>query len=84
MGTPSVHPDANEAEVPVTARTDIPDTALFVEILTNLRYPEWPADIERARLWCMLHLIVPQRFFVHGQATAISTPRARASFQIIW
>lgn len=32
------------------------DWISFVETLTNLRYPEWPADIERIRLWYTPHL----------------------------
>jgi len=32
------------------------DWKAFVEALANLRYSEWPADIERARLWYAPHL----------------------------
>jgi DNA helicase-2/ATP-dependent DNA helicase PcrA len=29
---------------------------MFVQTVGNLRYSEWPADLERARLWYELHL----------------------------
>jgi DNA helicase-2/ATP-dependent DNA helicase PcrA len=32
------------------------DWNAFVETVGNLRYSEWPADIERARLWYEPHL----------------------------
>ena len=32
------------------------DWTAFVETLTNVRYSEWPSDIERARLWYTPHL----------------------------
>src|SRR6201996_5913819 len=32
------------------------DWKSFVETLGNLRYPEWPADLEQARLWYEPHL----------------------------
>src|SRR6202012_974468 len=32
------------------------DWTAFVEMIGNLRYSEWPADIERARLWYEPHL----------------------------
>lgn len=32
------------------------DWVSFAETLTNLRYSEWPSDIERARLWYTPHL----------------------------
>ncbi len=32
------------------------DWSAFVETLTNLRYSEWPVDIERIRLWYTPHL----------------------------
>jgi DNA helicase-2/ATP-dependent DNA helicase PcrA len=32
------------------------DWATFVETIGNLRYSEWPADLERARLWYEPHL----------------------------
>jgi DNA helicase-2/ATP-dependent DNA helicase PcrA len=32
------------------------DWVSFAETLTNLRYSEWPSDIERARLWYAPHL----------------------------
>src|SRR3981189_3735706 len=52
-----------EAADPITALADIPtppragdDWKVFVETLGNLRYSEWPADLERARLWYEPHL----------------------------
>jgi DNA helicase II / ATP-dependent DNA helicase PcrA len=52
-----------EAADPITALTDIPtppragdDWKGFAETLGNLRYSEWPADLERARLWYEPHL----------------------------
>src|SRR5206468_983707 len=32
------------------------DWTSFVEMIGNLRYSEWPADLERARLWYEPHL----------------------------
>lgn len=32
------------------------DWTIFVEAIGNLRYSEWPADLERARLWYEPHL----------------------------
>lgn len=52
-----------EAADPITALADIPtppragdDWKGFVETLGNLRYSEWPVDLERARLWYEPHL----------------------------
>ena len=52
-----------EAADPIAALTDIPtppragdDWKAFVETLGNLRYSEWPVDLERARLWYEPHL----------------------------
>jgi DNA helicase II / ATP-dependent DNA helicase PcrA len=48
---------------PITALTALPtppragaDWTAFVETLGNLRYSEWPVDIERIRLWYTPHL----------------------------
>lgn len=48
---------------PLTALAALPpppragqDWTAFAETLTNLRYSEWPSDIERARLWYTPHL----------------------------
>jgi DNA helicase II / ATP-dependent DNA helicase PcrA len=48
---------------PLTALAALPpparagqDWAAFAETLANLRYSEWPSDIERARLWYSPHL----------------------------
>jgi DNA helicase II / ATP-dependent DNA helicase PcrA len=52
-----------EAADPIAALTGIPtpprtgdDWKSFVETLGNLRYSEWPVDLERARLWYEPHL----------------------------
>src|SRR3981189_2575395 len=52
-----------EAADPIAALAGIPtppragdDWKGFVETLGNLRYSEWPADLERARLWYEPHL----------------------------
>ncbi|WP_298379813.1 ATP-dependent helicase [uncultured Bradyrhizobium sp.] len=52
-----------EAADPITALAALPappragaDWRLFVEAIENLRYSEWPVDIERARLWYEPHL----------------------------
>ena len=52
-----------EASDPVGALCDLPsppragaDWSAFIETVANLRYSEWPADIERARLWYEPHL----------------------------
>jgi DNA helicase-2/ATP-dependent DNA helicase PcrA len=52
-----------EATDPLDALTTLPsppragdDWTTFVETIGNLRYSEWPADLERARLWYEPHL----------------------------
>jgi DNA helicase-2/ATP-dependent DNA helicase PcrA len=52
-----------EAADPIGTLTSLPsppragaDWRLFVEAIENLRYSEWPVDIERARLWYEPHL----------------------------
>jgi DNA helicase II / ATP-dependent DNA helicase PcrA len=52
-----------EATDPLSALCALPcppragdDWAAFVEAVGNLRYSEWPADLERARLWYEPHL----------------------------
>ena len=52
-----------EAADPLSALASIPtppragnDWKAFVEALGNLRYSEWPVDLERARLWYEPHL----------------------------
>ena len=52
-----------ETSDPVSTLCDLPsppragaDWSAFVETIANLRYSEWPADIERARLWYEPHL----------------------------
>ncbi|GIQ77775.1 ATP-dependent helicase [Bradyrhizobium sp. RD5-C2] len=52
-----------EAPDPIAALVALPappragaDWRLFVEAIENLRYSEWPVDIERARLWYEPHL----------------------------
>ncbi len=52
-----------EAADPITALAGIPtppragdDWKGFVDSLGNLRYSEWPVDLERARLWYEPHL----------------------------
>lgn len=53
--TASADPISALASLPAPARTGS-DWTGFVDVLTNLRYSEWPADIERARFWYMPHL----------------------------
>src|SRR5437868_7047835 len=48
-------PIASLAGIPTPPRTG-DDWKAFVETLGNLRYSEWPADLERARLWYEPHL----------------------------
>jgi DNA helicase II / ATP-dependent DNA helicase PcrA len=52
-----------EAADPIAALCSLPapprageDWQAFLRTVENLRYPEWPADIERARLWYEPHL----------------------------
>src|SRR5712672_2850718 len=52
-----------EATDPLEALTTLPsphragdDWTIFVETIGNLRYSEWPVDLERARLWYEPHL----------------------------
>jgi DNA helicase-2/ATP-dependent DNA helicase PcrA len=52
-----------EAADPIAALADLPtpprsgdDWKCFVETLANLKYSEWPVDLERARLWYEPHL----------------------------
>lgn len=52
-----------EATDPIGALCDLPqparagaDWTAFVETVGNLRYSEWPVDLERARLWYEPHL----------------------------
>ncbi len=52
-----------EAADPLEALATLPsppragdDWTIFVETIGNLRYSEWPADLERARLWYEPHL----------------------------
>jgi DNA helicase-2/ATP-dependent DNA helicase PcrA len=52
-----------EAADPIAALVHLPvppragaDWRMFVETIANLRHSEWPADIERARLWYQPHL----------------------------
>jgi DNA helicase-2/ATP-dependent DNA helicase PcrA len=52
-----------EAADPIAALAGVPtpprsgdDWKVFVETLGNLRYSEWPVDLERTRLWHELHL----------------------------
>jgi DNA helicase-2/ATP-dependent DNA helicase PcrA len=52
-----------EATDPLEALSTLPappragdDWTIFVETIGNLRYSEWPADLERARLWYEPHL----------------------------
>jgi len=52
-----------EASDPLTALCALPtpprageDWSSFVQAVANLRYSEWPADLERARLWYEPHL----------------------------
>ena len=52
-----------EAADPLTALSSQPcppragdDWAAFVQTVENLRYSEWPSDLERARLWYEPHL----------------------------
>ena len=51
----SADPLSALAALPVPPRAG-QDWGSFVETLTNLRYSEWPSDIERARLWYTPHL----------------------------
>jgi DNA helicase-2/ATP-dependent DNA helicase PcrA len=53
----------SEAADPIAALCDLPappragdDWTAFVRTIGNLRYSEWPADLERARLWYEPHL----------------------------
>jgi DNA helicase-2/ATP-dependent DNA helicase PcrA len=53
----------DEATDPLNALCTLPsppragaDWTTFVETIGNLRYSEWPADLERARLWYEPHL----------------------------
>ncbi|MEH2546553.1 superfamily I DNA/RNA helicase [Bradyrhizobium sp. AZCC 2262] len=48
-------PIAVLANIPVPPRTGS-DWKAFVETMDNLRYSEWPVDLERARLWYEPHL----------------------------
>jgi DNA helicase-2/ATP-dependent DNA helicase PcrA len=52
-----------EAADPLTALSSLPfpprardNWAAFVQTVENLRYSEWPSDLERARLWYEPHL----------------------------
>ena len=52
-----------EAADPIAALSSVPsppragdDWKAFVQTVGNLRYSEWPADLERARLWYEPHL----------------------------
>ena len=52
-----------EAADPLTTLSSLPcppragdDWAAFVQTIGNLRYSEWPSDLERARLWYEPHL----------------------------
>jgi DNA helicase II / ATP-dependent DNA helicase PcrA len=52
-----------EAPDPLNALCSLPapsragdDWSTFVETASNLRYSEWPSDLERARLWYQPHL----------------------------
>ena len=52
-----------EAADPIAALSSVPsppragdDWKAFVQAVGNLRYSEWPADLERARLWYEPHL----------------------------
>ncbi len=51
----SADPLSAFAALPATPRAG-QDWASFVQTLANLRYSEWPSDIERARLWYTPHL----------------------------
>jgi DNA helicase-2/ATP-dependent DNA helicase PcrA len=53
----------SEAADPLAAISNLPcppragdDWATFIETIANLRYSEWPSDLERARLWYEPHL----------------------------
>jgi hypothetical protein len=48
-------PVAVLANIPAPPRTGS-DWKAFVETMDNLRYSEWPVDLERARLWYEPHL----------------------------
>jgi DNA helicase-2/ATP-dependent DNA helicase PcrA len=52
---PSADPLSAFAALPAPPRAG-QDWASFVQTLANLRYSEWPSDIERARLWYTPHL----------------------------
>jgi DNA helicase-2/ATP-dependent DNA helicase PcrA len=52
-----------EAADPIAALSSVPsppraadDWKAFVQAVANLRYSEWPSDLERARLWYEPHL----------------------------
>jgi DNA helicase-2/ATP-dependent DNA helicase PcrA len=52
-----------EAADPIAALSNVPsppragdDWKAFVQAVANLRYSEWPSDLERARLWYEPHL----------------------------
>ena len=52
-----------EAADPIAALCRLPappragaDWRMFVEMIANLRHSEWPADVERVRLWYQPHL----------------------------
>jgi DNA helicase-2/ATP-dependent DNA helicase PcrA len=52
-----------EAADPIAALSKVPsppragdDWKAFVQAVANLRYSEWPSDLERARLWYQPHL----------------------------
>ena len=51
----SVDPLAALSRLPSPPRTGA-DWTGFIQTIENLRYSEWPADIERARLWYEPHL----------------------------
>jgi DNA helicase-2/ATP-dependent DNA helicase PcrA len=51
----STDPIAALCRVPTPPRTGADWTA-FIETVENLRYSEWPVDLERARLWYEPHL----------------------------
>jgi DNA helicase-2/ATP-dependent DNA helicase PcrA len=53
--TGAADPISALAGLPVPPRAG-DDWTSFVRALTNLRYSEWPADIERSRLWYEPHL----------------------------
>jgi DNA helicase II / ATP-dependent DNA helicase PcrA len=53
--TEAADPIAAIAKLPSPPRTG-EDWKAFVDALGNLRYSEWPSDVERARLWYEPHL----------------------------